>query len=278
MYMGSRELGLLRVLLQVVSSYDGEERNVALGILWLLLLLNRGNVAEFVSVEGMRVVLSVLTLSESGVNVLGEDAFYILMTVLMVASRDPTAAVALRIAGGLSVIEEHLDHKDPAVAMQATMIVSFLTGRDDSSTQSGSTAALLESRPKFAERFEALFDNTVHGRDGTGYRFADFALNVIVAAVGSLVISDSNKRILASMSSFTANLTVVLRLFADNAPRIAYTGSLENGSPVSVGGGGTTLSRQSSRQRRCCSCHSSMTASQSYAARTSPCAPTCWMC
>jgi len=227
-YMGNKDVGLVPALVEVVSSDSGEARVIALGTLWILCLYHE-NIEYLVSCSGMPVVLDAFQSSPRG-----SVSFQKSLAVLMVSGRNISAARAIVVAGGVEVISPLLDIGG-VDGIKAAIILSFLVGKEESK---GTQLSLLESKPQLGDLLESIFNNTVNGLGGDGYKFGNFDLVVIVAAIASMAVSDKNKAILSQRPTILRCLFQVLSLFLDDAPPISYRGT---GDGYFVGGGGQDM-------------------------------------
>jgi hypothetical protein len=114
--------------------------------------------------------------------------------------------------------------------LKAAFVIAFMTGKDEASLNKKS---LLEANPNMADLLSSVLSNSMQGKGGPGYTFGIFNLNVIVAAILSLSVSDSNKSILVS-KPLLRPLRQVLHFFCDDAPQIPP----HEGVGTNVGGGG----------------------------------------
>jgi hypothetical protein len=225
--MASPELGLLPLLMRVVREDKGDARMRVLGIFWNLSLL-RSCIPRLLECNCLKAVLVVL-----GKSIVGGDASSELLdkclTVLMVIGRDAIAGETLKRLGAVDLIAP-LVNDTGIQGLKAAFVIAFMTGKDEAMSNKKS---LLEANPNMADLLSSVLSNSMQGKGGPGYTFGNFDLNVIVAAILSLSVSDSNKNILVS-KPLLQPLRQVLQLFCDDAPRIPP----HEGVGADVGGGG----------------------------------------
>ena len=226
-YMGSKEVGLVPLLMTIVSNDQSETRVKALGCLWNLMILY-SNIPYFVECNGITIVMNVFTKTEKD-----SESYKKSLTMLMVSCRHPMAAAACKQCNGIEVFTPLVSDTD-IVGLKSAFIISFISGRDEIRVNQKS---LLQTHLGIVDMLLSVLTNTVNGLEGNGYAFGNFDLNVIVAAVLSLSISDSNKQILVS-KPFLPPLFSILLMFVNNDPMIPYRG-VKRGT--FVGGGGNDV-------------------------------------
>ena len=167
------------------------------------------------------------------------------LSFLMYISAYPEAAMSLKSAGALDVLTPLLALKG-VEAIKAALIVTFLAGKDESSSQK---FALLQAHPHLTDILVDLMEAQLSGGTGAaydrminlGYDFAWYPINLVVRGILALSISDANKGVMVA-TRILSLLVQLLRRFCDNAPPVCNEFKLGNSTVTAfVGGGGDDI-------------------------------------
>ena len=164
---------------------------------------------------------------------------YFCQYFLMYISAYPEAALSLKSAGALDVFTPLLTTSGKE-AINAALIVTFLAGKDESSSQKG---ALLQAHPHLTDMLVDLFEAQLSGGKGAAYdrtveyNFGWYPINLIVRGLLALSISDANKGALV-VTRILSLLVQLLKRFHDNAPSVSQEDKVGNSSANYFAGGG----------------------------------------
>ena len=153
----------------------------------------------------------------------------------------PEVAVSLKSAGALEIFTPLLASSDRE-AIGAALMVTFLSGKDESSAQKG---ALLLSYPHLTGMLVDLFEAQLLGGKGAafdrmeqlGYHFGWYPINMVVRCVLTLSISDANKGALVA-TRILSLLVQLLKRFHDNAPPVGKQETIGNSTVTAFSSGG----------------------------------------
>ena len=159
----------------------------------------------------------------------------------MYISAYPEAAMSLKSAGALDVLTPLLALKG-VEAIKAALIVTFLAGKDESSSQK---FALLQAHPHLTDILVDLMEAQLSGGTGAaydrminlGYDFAWYPINLVVRGILALSISDANKGVMVA-TRILSLLVQLLRRFCDNAPPVVQEYKVGNSTVLAIVGGG----------------------------------------
>ena len=213
--MASSTMGLVPLLVQVVREDRARSRKTALLILGNL-AYSSSNVA--ILLENRVHTLALELLKADLVDVCFNETSHLSHCTyfLMVFSRFFVTASAVRSANGLEVLLPLLRARG-VERLKATMIISFITGREESGVFE--SKSLLEAYPDVTIMLVDIFQRSLDLRDGDGYFFGTFGIPIIVRAVLSLSVSDSNKAVLIK-TDLHRLLVRVLQLYNSNSSEL----------------------------------------------------------
>ena len=160
---------------------------------------------------------------------------------LMCISAYPEAGLSLKSVDASDVFTPLLTTTDRE-AISAALIVTFLTGKDESSSQK---VALLQAHPHLTDMLVDLFDAQLSGGQGAAYDrmeklnygYGFYPINLVVRGLLSLSISDANKGALVA-TRILSLLVQLLQRFHDNAPPVRREYVLGNSTSINLAGGG----------------------------------------
>jgi hypothetical protein len=156
------------------------------------------------------------------------------------------AASSLKSNDAIAVFSPLLALTDCEETIIAALIVTFLSGREESSTQK---VALLQSHPHLTDMLVDLLEAQLSGGKGTaydhmvkiGYAFAWYPINVVVRGILALSISDANKDVLVT-TKILSLLVQLLQRFHDNSPPVGKENKVGNSTVICfIGGGGDDI-------------------------------------